>query len=176
MAVARPIYPRGAVAVAVCRQQAQGEPLEFLLARRAKPPAEGCWAIPGGKLELGEAALKGAAREISEETGLTAATGLRFIPWAIGTSDAIYPHGWKPESCEPLQFHYLIAQMFAFSTDWTAEVVAGDDAAALCWVTRQDVESGKLEIAGNVAATLLRAETMMKAGLLKLEDAVVVET
>jgi NAD+ diphosphatase len=41
-----------------------------LLARRAIDPRKGCWDLPGGFLEEGEAALDGLRREFLEETGL----------------------------------------------------------------------------------------------------------
>ena len=41
-----------------------------LLARRAHPPFEGFWDIPGGFLNEGEDPLDGLRRELKEETGL----------------------------------------------------------------------------------------------------------
>ena len=41
-----------------------------LLARRAHPPFEGFWDIPGGFLDEGEDPLDGLRRELKEETGL----------------------------------------------------------------------------------------------------------
>ena len=41
-----------------------------LLVRRAAPPEAGRWAIPGGKVELGEGVLEAARRELMEETDL----------------------------------------------------------------------------------------------------------
>jgi 8-oxo-dGTP diphosphatase len=43
-----------------------------LLARRANPPDQGLWGFPGGRLELGETLAAGAARELREETGVSA--------------------------------------------------------------------------------------------------------
>lgn len=56
-------------ALAVCRR---GE--HVLLAQRAKgpSPAIGKWGFPGGMQELGETILAAAARELHEETGISA--------------------------------------------------------------------------------------------------------
>jgi len=41
-----------------------------LLVRRARPPRQGQWSLPGGLQELGEGVLEAARREVREETGL----------------------------------------------------------------------------------------------------------
>ncbi|MEM9488220.1 MAG: NUDIX hydrolase [Myxococcota bacterium] len=42
-----------------------------LLIRRARPPGQGLWSIPGGRVELGETLTEACVRELREETGLT---------------------------------------------------------------------------------------------------------
>ncbi|RVC81012.1 NUDIX domain-containing protein [Mesorhizobium sp. M4A.F.Ca.ET.022.05.2.1] len=61
---ARKIIP--AVSVAIVRGD------KVLLVKRARPPSQGLYAYPGGKVEPGESLAQAAARELEEETGLRA--------------------------------------------------------------------------------------------------------
>jgi 8-oxo-dGTP diphosphatase len=45
-----------------------------LLVRRANPPLQGEWSIPGGLVETGETTKEAIIREVREETGLTVET------------------------------------------------------------------------------------------------------
>ena len=62
----RPLVAVGAVAV---RDGA------LLLIRRGKPPAQGRWSLPGGRVEWGETLAGALLREVAEETGLEVAPG-----------------------------------------------------------------------------------------------------
>lgn len=44
----------------------------ILLIKRGKPPSQGLYAFPGGRVEPGEPPIDAARREVLEETGLTA--------------------------------------------------------------------------------------------------------
>ena len=50
-----------------------GSSLQVLLIERGAEPFKGCWAFPGGFLNMDESAAEGAMRELEEETGLTGA-------------------------------------------------------------------------------------------------------
>ncbi|APG48424.1 NUDIX hydrolase [Phaeobacter porticola] len=63
----RPVL--GALAV-VCHSR-QGRD-HVILVQRKSPPNAGWWGFPGGHVELGETAMEAAARELQEETGVTA--------------------------------------------------------------------------------------------------------
>lgn len=45
---------------------------DVLLIRRARPPLQGQWSLPGGRIEFGETAQDAALRELKEETGVEA--------------------------------------------------------------------------------------------------------
>lgn len=42
----------------------------LLLVRRANPPAQGTWSLPGGRVEAGESWEQAVRRELAEETGV----------------------------------------------------------------------------------------------------------
>jgi ADP-ribose pyrophosphatase YjhB (NUDIX family) len=46
-----------------------------LVVERGKPPGEGLWSVPGGRLEPGESIAGAVAREVREETGLVVTVG-----------------------------------------------------------------------------------------------------
>ncbi len=59
-----PTRPYVAVSAAIFRDG------RVLIVRRAQPPANGLYTLPGGVVEIGETLVEAAVREIREETGL----------------------------------------------------------------------------------------------------------
>lgn len=111
--VDRPIVGVGAVVIRDGR---------LLVVRRGRAPHDGLWAVPGGRLERGETLAEGAVRELAEETGLSGTpTGLCGIAERIGDDHHIVIHDWWVE------------------VDDVADPVAGDDAAAVAFVTRAEL-------------------------------------
>lgn len=89
---------------------------DVLLIRRAKPPLEGAWSLPGGRIERGERAADAALRELKEETGVDAE-----IIGLIDVVDAI------PSALPSSDTHYVLID---FAARWVAgEPRAGDDAS-----------------------------------------------
>jgi 8-oxo-dGTP diphosphatase len=63
-------YPRPAVTVDLVIFTIAENDLKVLLIRRAQEPFKGCWALPGGFVEMEEALEEAAARELEEEVGV----------------------------------------------------------------------------------------------------------
>jgi ADP-ribose pyrophosphatase len=94
-----------------------------LLVRRANPPAQGLWAIPGGRVELGETLAEAARREIREETGVRIAPGE-----AVYTFDVI-----ERDAQGRIRFHYVIVDLLAQYLGGRPR--PGSDAAEVRWVS-----------------------------------------
>ena len=77
------------------------------------------WAVPGGKVELGETLREAARREVREETGVEVEVG--DVVWA---GDSIGPG-------DPPAWHYTLVDFVGTAT--AGEPVAGDDASEVGW-------------------------------------------
>ncbi len=113
--------------VAVSLAARHPETGKFLLVKRGRPPAEGLWAFPGGRVEFGERLADAARREFFEETGLEAGD-IRFFRLLELIGD------------EP-QHHFLLAVHAGTAVGMP---VAGDDAVEARWVTLGEMQSMRL--------------------------------
>lgn len=122
----RPIVGVGAVIV---------DPKEsrVVLVRRADPPLQGEWSLPGGVVELGETLRAAAEREALEETGLRVEAGEvlevfdRIIPARDGRT----------------QYHYVLVDFLCRVRG--GELRAGGDAGDVVWGYKDNLEPYKLE-------------------------------
>ncbi|GAA0564059.1 NUDIX hydrolase [Actinomadura livida] len=89
----------------------------LLLVKRARPPGEGLWSIPGGRVEPGEDDPAALVRELKEETGLDVVVGA-----LAGTVERPGPGGVT----------YEIHDYAATVAGGTLR--AGDDAADARWI------------------------------------------
>jgi ADP-ribose pyrophosphatase YjhB (NUDIX family) len=91
----------------------------LLLARRAHAPQ--LWTLPGGRIELGEAAADAALRELREETGVDAE-----IAGFAGYREMLVHDGGEVRS------HFVI---LAFAARWrSGEAKAGVELSAVEWI------------------------------------------
>jgi len=95
---------------------------DILLVLRGTPPNENQWAIPGGRLHLGETLQQAAEREILEETGIK-----------ILAREVVYTFEHiERDPAGNVQFHYVVLDLAA---DYLAgEPHGGDDARDALWI------------------------------------------
>ncbi|HEX2117071.1 MAG TPA: NUDIX domain-containing protein [Alphaproteobacteria bacterium] len=111
---------------------------QVLLAQRSRGTYTGKWGFPGGHVERGETIVEAGLRELAEETGVVAAPRgvLGHLDVMARTDDGA------------VLFHYVLLPVLA---DWiSGEGVAADDAAAVRWITLEDMAAGVLPLLPDV--------------------------
>jgi 8-oxo-dGTP diphosphatase len=103
-----------------------------VLVKRAHPPIQGQWSIPGGVLEVGELVRDAAVREAREETGLIVEPGD-----LLGVYDRVlYDHALHDNE-KRVQYHYVLIDFLCRPVG--GELRAASDAAEVRWFTRQEL-------------------------------------
>ena len=122
-----------------------------LLIKRASPPSQGMWAIPGGRVELGETLQQAAERELREETGIIARAGKPIYTFDVIQRDEI----------GRVRFHYVIVDLWM---EYIAgEICAGDDAEEASWITPQELSILPIHPATRVLLDQIMASQPMDA-------------
>jgi ADP-ribose pyrophosphatase YjhB (NUDIX family) len=98
-----------------------------LLVKRAHPPLQAQWSIPGGVLEVGELVREAAIREAREETGLIVEPAE-----LLGVYDRVLRN---PE--KRVQYHYVLIDFLCRRVG--GELLAASDAAEVRWFTREEL-------------------------------------
>ncbi|MEM7453178.1 MAG: NUDIX hydrolase [Planctomycetota bacterium] len=117
-------FPRPAVSVDLLVRRTIEEVDHVLLVQRRDAPFAGCWALPGGFMNMDETLEQAAQRELEEETGL-AANSLR----QLHTFSAL---GRDPRG-------RTISTTFEAFVDATATPEADDDAMDVSWFPVSDL-------------------------------------
>ncbi len=103
------------------------EDARVLLVKRAHPPLQAQWSIPGGVLEVGELVREAAIREAREETGLIVEPAD-----LLGVYDRVLRNGERR-----VQYHYVLIDFLCHRIG--GELHAASDAAEVRWFTREEL-------------------------------------
>lgn len=116
-----------------------------LLVKRALPPRQGEWSLPGGQLELGESLQEGVRREVREETGIDVIVGP-----LVEVFDRVHR-----DDAGRIRYHFVIADFLCAPAGGVLR--AGDDAADARWVRHDEVAAlGVNTFAADVIARAFR--------------------
>lgn len=142
----RPVV--GTIAV-VCRHF-DGQD-HVILVQRGKEPNAGWWGFPGGHVEMGETALQAAARELMEETGVSA----RPVEYLTNVDVIV--------RAEPgaVQRQYLLTVVLCEHT--SGEPVPDDDAEQAEWIPIAEIESRGLQLLDQVGEVARLAQARWRA-------------
>ncbi len=140
-----------------------------LLVKRAKPPRQGQWSIPGGAQKLGETVFEAARRETLEETGLEIEVlGLIDVVDSIASDDGDGDNDGG-EGGE-IRYHYTLIDVLAVAAgDGTPSPgpVAGSDAEDVAWFPLKKIPGLKL---WSETERIINLAVEMKAALAAVDD------
>jgi 8-oxo-dGTP diphosphatase len=108
------------------------ENARVVLVKRAHPPLQAEWSIPGGVLEVGELMREAAIREAREETGLTVEPGK-----LLGVYDRVLR-----DAKQRVQYHYVLIDFLCRRV--AGDLAAASDAAEVRWFSREELPALKL--------------------------------
>lgn len=135
------LFPRIGVSACVWRDG------KVLLVERGKEPWKGKWSLPGGGLEFGETVREAAARELAEETGVTA-----DLVKLVDVDDAV-----MRDATGKVIAHYSI---ICFTGHWLrGEPAASDDVTDVRWAERSILD--ELDMTPGTAAYIRQAWQML---------------
>lgn len=123
-------YHNPALTVDAVAVRGSGEQKEVLLIRRGQEPWKGCWAFPGGFVDVGESPEDAVARELFEECNI------------VGKASGIIAVRGEPER-DPRG--HIVSIFYQVEVDGNSgEPLAGDDAAEAEWVKLSQVDLEKM--------------------------------
>ncbi len=108
------------------------ENARVVLVKRAHPPLQAQWSIPGGVLEVGELVREAAIREAREETGLTIDPGE-----LLGVYDRVLR-----DANQRVQYHYVLIDFLCRRV--AGGLAAASDAAEVRWFRHEELPKLRL--------------------------------
>lgn len=103
-----------------------------VLVKRAHPPLQDQWSIPGGVLEVGEMVREAAVREAREETGLVVEAAE-----LLGVYDRVLRNDEQR-----VQYHYVLIDFLCRRV--AGDLAASSDAAEVRWFRKEELPALKL--------------------------------
>jgi 8-oxo-dGTP diphosphatase len=111
-------WPRPMVTVDAAVLRFLKDDIKVLLIKRGKEPFKGCWALPGGFIEMDEELEDAAVRELKEETGVS---GIKLEQLRTYGTVGRDPRGRQ------------VSVVFWGISRGKEQLKAGDDAAEVKW-------------------------------------------
>jgi 8-oxo-dGTP diphosphatase len=125
-----------------------------LIARRGRAPLRGLWSLPGGLVEPGETLFEAAAREVFEETGVSAEI--------IGLADVI--EAIRRDGEGAVERHYVIA---SFAARWiSGEGETSEEASEIAWIEPDRL--GDLDMTDGAPAVIAKAAAVLAANPIEI--------
>ena len=124
---------------------------QVLVVRRARPPADGLFSLPGGVVEIGETLVQAVMREVAEETSIT------IEPVGL----AGYREAIARDRDDRVERHFVI---LPFAARWLAgEPVLNEELSEARWVHPAELAGlpttpGLAEIVAGAFALLSKAD------------------
>ena len=129
----------------------------LLCVQRAYAPFQGCWALPGGFVDMGEDLPQAAVRELMEETGV-----------GVDSTELIQLGAFGAPGRDPRGQTITVAYIALLSDE--PEVRAGDDAARACFWPVEGLLTGHGPITMAFDHDDILAAAIERLNSLELED------
>jgi 8-oxo-dGTP diphosphatase len=133
-------WPRPALTADVLAFARRDQHLSVLLIKRKNFPFQGCWAIPGGFVDVGDSFVNqgedidaAAVRELAEETGI-------HLKASAVEQLGIFGRPYR----DPRTRIVTVVYLAVLTSSQAKRVCAGDDAAQAQWHALEDIDGLKL--------------------------------